>query len=118
MRYIMSTFILEHFPGLAAPVFGLPIWYWVSIFLALVISFVIASFLRAPLSYLLAFLFRQKEPSDRRLFIENLRGPIRVLATLVVFLLMSTFIKNPDQLDHTMSVAIKIALFLSITYLC
>lgn len=117
MSYPMSTFILEKFPGLTTHIYGLPAWYWVSILVAAIFSFMIASFIRGPLSRLLAFSFRQKELSDKQLFIENLKGPIRVLATLVIFLIMTIFIKEPDRFDSTMSVGIKLALFLSITYL-
>lgn len=117
MKYPMSTFILETFPALSLKIYGLPAWYWVSILVALFISFMLAGFLRAPLSHIFAFFLKRKEVTDKRLFIENLRGPIHLLTTLVIFLILSTFIKDPEPQDRTMSVAIKIALFVSITYL-
>lgn len=116
MRYPMSTWILETFPGLSTEIYGLPAWYWVSVVLALLIAFTLASFIKLPLSHILAFSFRQKEQADKRLFIENLRGPIRLLTTLVIFLFLCIFIKDPEPNDGTMSVAIKIALFVSVTY--
>lgn len=117
MKYPVSTFILENFPGLATDIYGRPAWYWVSILFALFASFVIASFIKVPMSQLMAFSFRQKDLTDKHLFIENLRGPIRLLTTLVIFLLLSNFIREPEDQDNTMSVAIRIALFLSVTYL-
>lgn len=117
MNYPVSTFILENFPALATNFYGLPAWYWVSIVLALITSFLLASFLKAPLSQLLAFSFRQKDLTDKILFIENLRGPIRLLATLFIFLVLSIFIKEPASEGNTMSVAIRIALFVSASYL-
>jgi MscS family membrane protein len=117
MNYPVSTFMLENFPALASKIYGLPAWYWVSILLALVLAFLLASFVKAPLSQLLAFFFRQKDITDKHLFIENLRGPIRLMTTLVIFLVLSNFIKEPGSDDETMSVAIRIALFLSLTYL-
>lgn len=118
MQYPFSSMILENFPGLTREIYGLPAWYWVSTFLALFIAFMIASFIRAPMSHILAFSFRQKDSSDKHLFIENLRGPIQLLTTLAIFLLLSIFIKDPNPHDKTMSVAIKLALFLALTYLC
>ncbi len=117
MKYPVSTFILENFPSLANNFYGLPAWYWVSLLSSLLISFLLASFIKAPISQLLAFSFRQKDITDKYLFIENLRGPIRLLLTLVIFLVLSRFIKEPESQDNTMSVAIRIALFLSVTYL-
>lgn len=117
MQYPMSTWILETFPGLTTEIYGLPAWYWVSTILALLIAFTLASFIKLPLSHILAFSFRQKELLDKRLFIENLRGPIRLLSTLAIFLFLSIFIKSPEHNDVAMSIAIKIALFVSITYL-
>jgi MscS family membrane protein len=120
MQYPLSTLILENFPGLATPIYGLPAWYWVSIFLALFVSFLLASFIKGPLSGILALSFRQKDFSDRHLFVENLRGSIWLLATLAIFLLLTMFIKDPEPHDNnnTMSVTIRLALFLSITYFC
>lgn len=115
MQYPLSTMILEYFPILANEIFGLPAWYWVSILLALVVAFAIASFIAGPLSRLLAFPF--KESLDKISFIENMRGPIRWLTTLALFLTFSAFIKDPTASDDTMSVAISLALFLIITYL-
>lgn len=115
--YPLSTYILENFPGLTKQVLGLPLWYWVSILLTFAISFALASFIKLPLSHILAFFFRQKELSDKRMFIESMRGPIRLITALSIFLLLNTFIKEPDQSGNTMSVAIKLALFLTITYL-
>lgn len=117
MNYPVSTFILENFPALATNLYGLPAWYWVSILLALLVSFLLASFVKIPLSRFLAFSFRQKDLTDKHLFIENLRGPIRLLTTVAIFLLLSNFIREPESDDTTMSVAIRIAAFLSITYL-
>jgi MscS family membrane protein len=117
MQYPMSTMILETFPSLATQIYGLPAWYWVSTIVALLIAFTLASFIKLPLSHILAFSFRQKEVSDKRLFIENLRGPIRLLSTLVIFFFLGIFIKDPEPNDGTMSVTIKIALFVSFTYL-
>jgi MscS family membrane protein len=117
MNYPVSNFILENFPGLATDIYGRPAWYWVSILLALIFAFVLASFIKVPLSRLLAFFFRQKDLADKHAFVENLRGPIRLLTTVIIFLILCIFIKEPESSDDTMSVAIRIALFLSITYL-
>jgi MscS family membrane protein len=118
MGYPVSNFMLEKFPELTTKIFGLPAWYWSSIFLALIVALVLASFIKIPLSYILAFFFRQNERSDKLLFVENLTGPIRILSTLIIFLLLSIFIKDPEPFDNTMSIAIKLALFLSLAYLC
>ncbi len=117
MQYPVSTFILENFPGLTREFYGLPAWYWVSTLLALVTAFLLASFLTKPMSQILAFVFHQKG-KDKSLFIEDLKGPIRLLTALAIFLISSLLIKDPDPNDHTMSVGIKFALFLMITYLC
>jgi MscS family membrane protein len=95
----------------------MPAWYWASILLAIIISLIIGNFLKKPLSYLIAFISRQSDASHKSLFIEKLKGPIQVFATLVVFLFFSFFIKEPDKVDSTLSIAIKIALFFSFTYL-
>jgi|SRR5579871_801030 len=118
MQYPFSTFILETFPGLAREVFGLPAWYWVSILLALIIAFLVASLLMGPVSQLVALVFRQQERKDKRLFVESLKGPIKLLIALAIFLFVSTFIKDPKPNDQTMSLAIKLALLLILTYLC
>lgn len=117
MRYLLSTFFLENFPVLNTLVFGMPAWYWASILLALVISCIIGSFFKKPLGHLVAFLSRQRDSAHKSLFIEKLNGPIRVMATLVSFLFLSFFIKEPDKVDNTLSIAIKLALFASISYL-
>lgn len=117
MDHKISDFLLDKFPQLNTLIYGQPAWYWVSIIFALVLSFILANFLKAPLSHILAFSFRQKDDSDRRSFIENLRGPITLLTTLASFLVFSLFIREPESEVGTMSVAIRIALFLSVTYL-
>lgn len=115
-HYHVSTFLLKNFPSLSMDIYGFPAWYWVSIFSALFIASLIASFIKGPLIRILAYFFRQKE-QDKQLFIDNLRAPISVLFTLIIFLFLSMFIKEPDQSGDGRSVAIKIALFLSFTYL-
>jgi MscS family membrane protein len=95
----------------------MPAWYWASILLAIVISLIIGNFLKKPLSHIIAFLLRQNDAGHKSLFIEKLNGPIRVFATLVTFLVLSLFIKEPDKIDDTLSIAIKLALFFSFTYL-
>jgi len=117
MRYLLSTFFLENFPVLNTLVFGMPAWYWASILFALGISCIIGSFFKKPLSHLVAFLSRQSDAAHKSLFIEKLDGPIQVFATLVSFLALSFFIKEPDKVDDTLSIAIKLALFISISYL-
>jgi MscS family membrane protein len=117
MQYPVSTWILSIFPGLTTVIFGLPAWYWVSTIVALIFAFILASFIKLPLSHILAFSFKQKEKNDKRLFIENLRGPIRILCTLVIFLILNILIKNPAPNDATLSIGIRIAMFVSITYL-
>ncbi len=116
MKHVLSSFLLEHFPELATPIYGMPAWYWASICLALIIAVLAAGFLKKPLGHLVAFLSHQKN-ADKRLFIEKLNGPIRVFATIVIFMVLSLFIKDPDQKDPTVSVAIKLAVFLGFTYL-
>ncbi|MCA9507062.1 MAG: mechanosensitive ion channel [Myxococcales bacterium] len=117
MEYILSSFLLEQFPQLETLVYGLPAWYWASNVFALFISLLAASSLTKPLGILIAFLSNQTESSDRKLFVEKLQGPIRVFAVIVIFLLLSLFIKQPEPSDQTVSVAIKLALFLGFTYL-
>lgn len=116
MKYVLSSFLLENFPELETPIFGLPAWYWASNILALILSFLVASSIMKPLSLLVAFLSNQKNASDKNLFIEKLKGPIRVFATIVIFLIISIFIKQPESNDQTVSVAIKLAVFLGFTY--
>lgn len=117
MRYVLSSFLLENFPELATPIYGLPAWYWASILVALLISLLAANFFKKPLGHLVAFLSNQKEAGDKRLFIEKLNGPISVFATIVIFLILNIFIKDPEQKDQTVSVALKLAVFLGFTYL-
>ncbi|HXW60000.1 MAG TPA: mechanosensitive ion channel domain-containing protein [Myxococcota bacterium] len=117
MRHALSSFLLEHFPILKEEVFGYPAWYWVSVFVALVVSIVIARMLIRPLTNLVAFLSRQRELGDKRLFIEKLHGPIQVFATLMIFLLLSIFIKEPEHNEHDLSTAIRLVLILAFTYL-
>jgi len=118
MQYPVSTFILDNFPGLTTQLYGLPAWYWVSTILSLLLAIILASLLTKPISQLLALLFHQKESGDKSLFIDNLKGPIRLLTLLAIFVLVNLLIKNPDSEDHLMSVAIRLALFLTVTYLC
>lgn len=117
MRYPLSAFFLENFPVLSTSIFGMPAWYWASILLAMALSFTIAKLIQKPLGHFVAFLSRQSDAAHKRLFIEKLDGPIQVFATLVSFLILSVFIKEPDKVDNTLSIAIKLALFLSFTYL-
>lgn len=116
MEYPVSHLILETFPSLSKSLYGLPAWYWVSMIVAFIIAIAIARFIRAPLSHSLAWLFRQRE-GDRRLFVDNLNGPILVLSTIAIFVILSFFIKDPKPEDTKMSFAIKLALFLGVTYL-
>jgi MscS family membrane protein len=117
IKYPLSSLILEQFPSLSTLIYGLPAWYWVSIFLALFIAFMSATFIRRPLAYLAAVLLRQKNKLDKHLFVENLIGPIHVFTALLIFLFLSTIIKEPEDNDSTISVAKSIAIFLSFTYL-
>lgn len=117
MNYPMSSLLLKYFPSLSMDIYGYPAWYWVSIFSALFIASVLVSFIKKPLLHLLAYSFRQKELEHKRLFIENLRGPISILFTLAIFLILTTFIKEPGKSGDARSIAIKIAIFLSLTYL-
>lgn len=117
MRYALSTFFLENFPELNTQVYGLPAWYWASIFLALIIALASASFVKRPLVHFLAFVSNQIEAQDKRLFFEKLRGPIHVFATIVIFLVLNIFIKEPEQDDEAVSVAIMVSVFLGFTYL-
>lgn len=117
MRYALSSFLLNNFPILKEVIFGYPAWYWVSIFLALITSFVIARMLSRPLGLVVAFISRQRDITDKRLFIEKLNGPIQVFATFVIFLIFNIFIKEPDSSDPNLSIAIRLAFFLSFTYL-
>lgn len=116
MKHVLSSFLLENFPELATPIYGMPAWYWASILLALVIAVLAAGFLKKPLGHFVAFLSNQKD-ADKRLFIDKLNGPIRVFATIVIFLLLSFFIREPEQKDQTVSIAIKFSVFLGFTYL-
>lgn len=117
MTYPVSTWILSVFPELTLIIFGLPAWYWVSTIIAFMFAFILASFLKLPLSHILAFSFKQKEKIDKRLFIENLHGPIRILSTLIIFLIFNIFIKNPEPSDAKLSIGFRIAMFISVTYL-
>lgn len=117
MNHPISTFILENFPGLTTEIYGLPTWYWVSIALAIIASVLIASFIKAPLSRMLASLFHQIDMADKRLFIQNLRGPIYVLTMIGIFLLLCFFIREPEKENEVLSTAKSVAIFLSLTYL-
>lgn len=117
MRYALSSFLLDNFPILNEIIFGYPAWYWASIVLALLIAFVLARMLGQPLGLMVAFMSRQRDIIDKRLFIEKLHGPIQVFATLVIFLILSIFIKEPDRENHDQSTAIQLVLILSFTYL-
>ena len=89
MRYALSSFLLDNFPILNEAIFGYPAWYWASVVLALLISFALARVLGRPLGSMVAFLSKQRDVVNKRLFIEKLYGPIQVFATLVIFLLLS-----------------------------
>lgn len=115
--YPVSSYLLKYFPSLSMDIYGFPAWYWVSIFSALFIASLLASFIKRPLINILAYFFRQKEQEHKQLFIDSLRAPISIIFTLVIFLILSMFIKDPDQSGDARSIAIKIALFLSFTYL-
>lgn len=117
MKHALSSFLLKYFPMLNEPIFGFPAWYWVSIFVALIVAFIIGRMLSKPLALLVAFVSRQRDLTDKRLFIEKLTGPIQVFATLVIFLFLNILIKEPETPDQNFSIAIRLALFLSFTYL-
>lgn len=117
MKYALSSYLLEKFPILSVDLFGYPAWYWVSTILALIVAFFVARMLARPLGNLVAFVARQRDKVDKRLFIEKLTGPIIAFATLVVFLFLSIFIKEPEKARHETSDAISVVLLLSFTYL-
>ena len=117
MRYTLSNLLLEYFPDLSTDIYGLPAWYWASILLSLILAFVVATFIKRPLGHMVAFLSNQKDYSDKKLFTDKLNGPIRVFTTIVIFLILSIFIKEPGEVNQTIFVAIKLGLFLSFTYL-
>lgn len=117
MRHALSKFLLENFPILNESVFGYPAWYWVSVLLALLLSFLIARMLSKPLLILVAFASRQRELGDKRLFIEKFAGPVQVFATMVLFLIMSFFIKEPEHPERDLGTAIRLVMILSFTYL-
>lgn len=115
--YPVSSFLLKYFPSLSMDVYGYPAWYWVSILLALFTASLLASFIKRPLILLLAHFFSQKDKAHKQLFIESLSAPISILFTLLIFLGLTIFIKDPDQSGDTRALTIKMAMFLSLTYL-
>jgi MscS family membrane protein len=118
MRYALSNFLSNNFPLLNEEFFDLPSWYLVSLGLALCAAVLAARLLSMPLGLLVAFLSRQHAVGDKRLFIEKLSGPIQVFATLVLFLAFTFFIREPQEADiFSKSMAIRLAVFLSFTYL-
>jgi len=108
--------IIDSFPFLQSLVFTLPLWYWLSLIIAIFFSLLISRIIKIPLSNLIAFFFRQKN-SDKDLFIEQLKWPIYFFISVFIFLFISSFIKIPNADESTKYITIKLAIFLSFTHL-
>ena len=113
---LFSQNLIDSFPLLESQLLTLPLWYWLSIILALCLSLLIARFIKIPFSLLLAFFLRQKN-GDKDLFIEKLKLPIYFFISVFIFIIISSYIKSPISGDNPKNITIKIAIFLSITHL-
>lgn len=118
MNFHIKNFFLTYFPLLRHEIQGLAAWYWVFIVIAILISLALGSVFKDTVSKIVSYLYKKDDNIDKFLVVEKLRGPIHVLLSLFFFLFFNLLVEDPRKKSaESMSLAIKIALFLSFVYL-